>query len=873
MIMKNETYIIENSLIKKELIIEKGRIRGFSYFNKISGKSLTAEKGSEVFEISFGNGFIPKVIKSGDLRIKGTKEIIERFSKIHQIYFEPVKVKDSVISLTLVYEIGENDFFLRKHLEISYDKYGRKPLILDYIDFEKMAFDPALSYWTVPEQKNSHIPGFALGLGQPVYVDSMFFGFEFPVCLTEIKKFRTSVKYYNGKPLRKLTGSDKFVSESFVAGCGDGSLREQVQKAFFSYIKTISKPIKLRRQYNSWYDHMLNITKENVTSSFLEIEKGLTNAGEPVLDSYVADDGWNDYSKDFWSFNEKFPDELYPFSHLSEALGSNFGLWLGPRGGYTSDTPKFAKQIEKAGYGFVNKQAFDICVASEKYHRKTTDMMLDFENRFNLNYWKLDGFAQRPCKSKNHDHMTGGYKNMYFYNDVWEKWIDTFKKLQKNGSDNFWINLTCYAWPSPWFLRYVNSLWMQISDDVGFIGKKEKVSDKDRMLSYRDERYYDFYNVRQFQFPQMGLYNHDPIYGNTAKVSMNDDEFRSYLYTMATRGSFFWEYYYSYNMMNENKWLINYAVMRFIEENKDVLSNAVIFGKRPSENEVYGYSCFSDYEGIVSLRNSSESPKEYELTLNEAIGVKKSLVTVNTYMILPYTTKGSIGAYGYGDRVKVSLAPYETKILHFGKKSREIKAVYLKALDERNLKITFNQTVNPEYLTCKENEIENINLLADYMTAVITFKNPFERMNILTLCDLRDITGESNSGEIRFDYYENHEVTEGFYGDGEFTIKANLKKDTKGDIYRQGDEIYLEATQGHILFGVGLTSVLSCAELEDVVQITAVRERNGALKLYINGELDCGEKSDRLYLSGEKGTKYDENMVALYNKAFSYDEI
>ncbi len=871
--MKTERYIIENSFIKKELTIEKNRIKSFSYFNKVSERSLTALEGSEVFLLSFGKGFFKKKIKASDLKIKGTTERIESASKRHELLFEPFRVKDSTISLTLVYETGDNDFFLRKHLEFEIIKQGAKDVVLDCIDFENLSFNEGLSYWTVPKQEKSHIPGFALGLGQPVYVDSMFFGFEFPVCLTEIKENTTSVKYYNGRTLKRLCGGKSFITESFVAGCGDGNLKEQVQKAFFSYIKTISKPVRLRRQYNSWYDHMLNITRENVTSSFLENEKGLTFSGEPALDSYVADDGWNDYDKDFWSFNEKFPDELYPFSKLSEALGSNFGLWLGPRGGYTNDTPKFAKRIEKAGNGYYNKQAHDICVTSTKYHKKTTELMLDFEERFSLNYWKLDGFAQFPCKSKKHDHMVGGYKDMYFYNDSWEKWIDTFNRLQENGSDNFWINLTCYAWPSPWFLRYVNSLWMQISDDVGFIGKKDKVSDKDRMLSYRDEKYYDFYNVRDFQFPQMGLYNHDPIYGNTAKVSMSDDDFRSYLFTMATRGSFFWEYYYSHNMMNENKWLINYACMRFIEDNKDVLSNAVIFGKRPSENGVYGYSCFSDYEGIVSLRNSSVEEKEYTLVLNEAIGVKKTLVPVNTYIILPYTADALCGAYGYGDKVKVTLKPYETKIFHFGKSAKQLKATFLKALDSRTLKITFNQTVNTENLTCKENEIEKLELLADYMTAIITFRKDFDRMNTLTLCDLKDIMGNSESGEVKFDYYENHEVTEGFYGDGEFTIKATLDKNAKGELYRQGNEVYLQVSDGHILFGVGLTSVLSYARIEDVVQLTAVRERNGVLKLYINGVLDCGEKSERLYLSGEKGKKYDENKVVLYNEALPYDKV
>lgn len=871
--MKTDRYIIENGFIRKEIITEKGRITSFSYKNKVSDSSLTAIDGSEVFELSFGGGFFKKKIRASELKVKTVTEKYEAFSKRYEITFAPFKVKDSKIALTLVYELGDDDFFLRKHIELSFASKGTKDIVLDYIDFENLKFNPELSFWTVPEQKKSHIPGFALGLGQPVYVDSMFFGFEFPVCLTKIENSQTSVRYFNGNTLQKLTAGDKFITESFVAGCGDGSLKEQVQKAFFAYIKTISKPVRLRRQYNSWYDHMLNITRENVTSSFLEIEKGLTAVGEPALDSYVADDGWNDYSKDFWSFNEKFPDELYPFSKLSEALGSNFGLWLGPRGGYTTDTPKFAKKIEKAGNGYYNKQANDICVTSAKYHKKTTELMLDFENRFSLNYWKLDGFAQFPCKNKKHDHLVKGYKDMYFYNDSWEKWIDTFKKLQKNGSDNFWINLTCYAWPSPWFLRYVNSLWIQISNDVGFVGKKKQVSDKDRMLTYRDDVYYDFYNVRQFQFPQMGLYNHDPIYGNTAEVEMNDEDFRDYLFTMATRGSFFWEYYYSFNMMNETKWLINYACMRFIEDNKDVLSNSVIFGKKPSEGGVYGFSCFGDYEGIVSLRNSTSEEKEYILCLDEAIGVKKSLVPVNTYIILPYTENAGMGAYGYGDKIKVTLKGYETKIFHFGKSAKKLKATYLKALDNKTLKITFNQTVNASELSCKENEIEKIELLADYMTAVITFKNDFERINTLTLCDLKDIMGNSESGEVKFDYYENHLVTEGFYGDGEFTIKATLDKDAKGDLYRQGNEVYLSVSDGHILFGVGLTSVLSYARIEDVVQLAAVRERNGVLKLYINGELDCGEKSDRLYLSGEKGSKYSDNKVVLYNEALSYDRI
>ncbi len=866
--MKTTVYNIENEALKKELLIEKNRIKGFKLYNKLNGAVLATASGSEEFVLSFGKGLFTSKVKASDLKIEslGSKE------GKHEIKFSTFKVKDSLLRLSLIYEEGDRHYF-KKHIELSFEKSGEKNIFLDYIAFERLSFDPSLSYWTVPKQADSHIPGFSLSLGQPVYIGSFFFGCEFPVALTRIEKNVAESKYYSGKEIRTLLKKGSFISENYVAGAAESDQMSSVQKALFKYIKDISKPVRLRRQYNSWYDHMLDISEKNLTESFLEIDKGLTKAGEPPLDSFVADDGWNDYTKGFWSFNEKFPKELYPFSRLTEAFGSNFGLWLGPRGGYTNDTIKFAKKVEQSGNGFVNKRSIDICVASEKYTEKTAALLSDYQNRFNLNYWKLDGFSRMSCRNKAHDHMTGGYKDMYFYTDCWERWIEVFNSLQKNGMDNYWINLTCYAWPSPWFLRYVNSLWMQISDDVGFIGDKKTASDKDRMLSYRDEKYFDFYNVRQFQFPQRGLYNHDPIYGNTAKVNMTDEEFRSYLFTMAARGNCFWELYYSYNMMNEAKWRINYAVMRFLEDNIDLLSNSIIFGSRPSLNQVYGYSCFSDYEGMVCLRNPSEKEKDYELKLDEKIGVPKSLVPVEAYTVLPYTPEPKGEAYGYGDSVKVKLMPFETIILHFGKERKALGYTYCSAIDNKTLEITFNQTVNIKDVFSADNPIVASELLEDYMTLRLSFEKPFERMNNLTLNGVKDIMGNSTDVAVSFDYYEGGIITEGLYGNSGFTVKATLTKEAKGVLYSQGEEVLLSVSEEHILFKVGLSSVVSYENIENVAQVTAVRERNGTLKLYLNGKLDSGVKTENAFLSGAKGEKYSDNMVVLYNKAFSYDEV
>lgn len=872
--MKNGSYIIENDYIKKTFTIKNDRLTCCDILNKLSGRSVAAVEGSEEFIICFKSGFLSSgSLKCSDMKIESINENESASKKTYTIIFKSVKVKDSRLKISLIYDAPKYQGILRKHLEIKGEKIGAKPLTLDYINLESMRFDSSLKCWCIPDQPSSHVPGYMLEMGQPIYVDSLFMGCEFPAALNKISDFTTSVNCYSGRDMRAIIESDVFVGYSSVIGSAEGNIFEQVQKAFFEYIRSISKPIKLRRQYNSWYDHMLNITRGNIYSSFLEIEKALTKVGERPLDSYVVDDGWNDYSKDFWCFNEKFPDELYPFTALVESLGSRFGLWIGPRGGYTKDTIKFAKHIQRAGNGYVNNQSADICVASDKYMEKLSEFMLSCQDKFNINYWKIDGFAQKPCKSKHHLHMTGGYKNMYFYTDFWEKWIALFNSLYEKGGEGYWLNATSYAMPSPWLLQYVNSVWIQTSNDVGFEGKKGVVSDKDRMLSYRDERYFEFYKDRQFQFPQSALYNHDPVYGNEAKVNMSDNEFRDYLFTMAMRGTAFWELYYSYNMMNESKWRINYSVMRFLEDNMDILSKSVVFGGRPSKGQVYGYSCFDRFEGIIALRNSSEVKQDFALCLNETIGVTKELLYAGVTQILPYKGSSLGDAYSYGDTISITLAPYETRILHFGRRKKDMESVYITPLNSKTIEVTFNQFVNIENISC-DKRIIALELLPDYMTAKITFEDKLETINNLTLKGVGDIMGNVFDVSLDFDYYDNFLVTGGLYGKGAFTIKATLDGEKPHVLMKQGDEISLYVgDDGRVHLKMGYNHVISRSSVLDKVQACAVREKTGAVKLYLDGTLDGGAHCLLTSFSGDKAQVYNEGKVKIYNKAFAYDEI
>ncbi len=866
----NGVYSLENKYLSKDINVENGKIVYTGSVNKLSGSELSHRGDCTEFILYFRRGLFSKQsVKSDDLTVIGVELDEACTEKKLTVIFSPYKLKGSVFTLKLHFTLGEDDTFCRKYIELSAEKADGK-LLLESIDLESSSFSSGIKTWYLPQQKNSHISGFLMSVGQPVYVDSFYYGCEFPITSNRIEGNRIVVTSYVGKTLSEITADGTYKSYKAVFGVSENDTFATVQKAFYSYIRSISKPIKLRIQYNSWYDNMLNINIQNITESFLSIDKGLTTHGTKVIDSYVMDDGWNDYGADFWRFNNKFPNGLADFRDLSENLGSRFGLWLGPRGGYTNDTIKFARKIEKGGNGYVNKAAHDICVGSKKYVDRTSDMMLGFAKDYNLNYFKLDGFAQRACKNKKHDHRTGGYEDMYFFTDVWEKWIDFFERVYA-FDESFWINLTSYAPPSPWFLQWCNSLWMQISNDHGMEG--EKSCDKDRLLTYRDSRYYDFYNIRQFQVPQFALYNHDPIYGKDAKVKMTDDEFRSYLFTMAMRGTCFWELYYSHTMFNEAKWRINHSVLNFLEDNMDILSNSVIFGTDPAAGGVYGYSCFGADEGIVCLRNSTSEKKSYTLVLDEKIGVERGLSNAKATLMIPYTAAQSDRTYSYGDSMVVELDGFETRIYHYNKKSKLMAPTYLKALDEYTLEASFNQFVDYRNISCKDNEIEEIELLEDYMTLKITFKDKLDTFNTYTLSGVSDMLGNSNDIEVKFDYWKNNSIDGGIYGDGDFTVKAEKVTDKNAVLFCQDAEVSLSVdAEGYVRFTVGNDTLISRNVLGENESVTAVRERNSVMKIYLGKKLDAGRNTAATFLSGKEAA-FDRKNVKAYNVALAFDEV
>lgn len=129
----------------------------------------------------------------------------------------------------------------------------------------------------------------------------MFLGLEFPTADTRIVDGIGFIRYYSGKTFetfnaeKRLNQNGSFIIWPGVVGAARSNDIDIIQADLFAYIDTIKTPTKLRTQFNSWYDWMMDITESNICESFWEIERGLSSNGIPPLDSYVVDDGWNAY--------------------------------------------------------------------------------------------------------------------------------------------------------------------------------------------------------------------------------------------------------------------------------------------------------------------------------------------------------------------------------------------------------------------------------------------------------------------------------------------------------------------------------------------------------------------------------------------------
>lgn len=924
-----DTLTFANSCFKKNLLLQGKKIYPLSYENKRTNpvaRFSCREKNAEEFIIRLDS---VHSIKASDLKyLKTVRETQGKGEKL-SLVFAPYYYNKVHWEITLVYvSEGENVPYYRQYLLIRVPENERKQARIDYIDYFHIPTGDVQHRWTHPKMADGvgGVNGYYIALGQPIYLNGLFFGSEFPATENEIDTTGIAhVRYYSGKNMQELAGEHRldkngaFKTWNAVVGAtGSTTDMNIIQQDFFDYISHISTPDKLRLQYNSWYDYGMDITETNILESFKEVEKGLSQNGVPPLDSYVVDDGWNAYDvwggknkSHFWEFNYKFPDGLTKPASFAHAESSNFGLWLGPRGGYNYFM-EFAKMLEKYGNGKLNKYAADIVTGHKTYVQKLQDFFIDCQNKYKINYWKWDGFMVTPPQpDPQGQYISGGYMGMYYVTEHWERWINLFKAVRRHSdpSLNLWLNLTCYINPSPWYLQWSNSMWIQNSNDVGRINGGFQ-RDVDRLLSYRDDRYFDFVKTRQFQFPLNRVYNHDPVFGvavnGVQPHTFTDEEFRTYLYMMATRGNAFWELYYSPQLLDGDKWLVNAAALDWIKSNYPVLSHAKLIGETPAKGHAYGFASWKGDEGIISVRNPATEAQDFHFVLNKSIGVGESLKKIYRTTVLSFRTKTAADdnnrTYAYGDTISLRLQPGEARIWKFST-HKDIEKPFVtrsRFIGTDTLHLYYNEQIQPlkqVSFTMKNvsGTVRSAKVLPDYRTVEIVLAKPFknkEKVCSIAWNGVEDLSGNKGEGVTMLNYYpaslvisadknKDYTVKKSYKTNRDFSIACTLRTAQPGArLLSLGNDVELSLdTAGHLSFVFKNQKLSSRKLLNDGKEhsVVALREVNGMLKIYVDGQIDSSCYKDA-GLETVDANSLDINgkligNVRLLDRALGFDEI
>ena len=107
--------------------------------------------------------------------------------------------------------------------------------------------------------------------------------------------------------------------------------------------------------------------------------------------------------------------------------------------------------------------------------------------------------------------------------------------------------------------------------------------------------------------------------------------------------------------------------LKFKADNQHILKKATFIGGDPAAGNIYGYVSWTDDEGIIALRNPSDEKTDLTLTLNALMGVPEGLGDLRRENIYSLSVFETSERYSYGDKIDLSLYPYECVIFKFTK--------------------------------------------------------------------------------------------------------------------------------------------------------------------------------------------------------------
>lgn len=678
---KEKCYKLENSYISRQLEIKDGKLMTQFIENKLMNTKLVPLNCQEfVLRLSDGTEHTgtDRLVSNKDFKVRNVQTYVSEDGQTSGYKFTLYNSRENM-EVILHYELKEDKFFCHKYLHII----PGNAITIEQIDVESIAFEDAYQNYTIKNITTQAPANWKPGLGQPIYTlqTGTFWGVEFPAAYNTVNNKLLSCSYQIGKSLKK---GECYTSYKSVVGVSDDT--NYIDDAFYCYIGQIRKrPLRLQIQYNSWFDYGKHVTEKEFLSSVQKIQKELVTERQcPALNAYVIDDGWQDisltanWSDTVWTINrEKFSKDFSESFDAVTEVNSQLGVWLSPASilgglsmvprmkGYGFETLDYGMSM--TGKTYMDKLEQRVCYLAQKGisyfkfdglfgHLNIRDFEINGRGTPIMPQLDIAGFTSndRRLNSSRYDEL-----KLYYLTAGTERLMKVFNHLSEINPEIF-IAITNGAYLSPWWLQYIDVVWLINADDAA------RGSSRTDELVYRDNIYYQIWTEENTKFPMNAIFNHEPKKNRFDETS---ESFKNYLYMNLSRGTGFIELYIKTHKLSQSDWDVLAEGLKWSHKFFPTFQHIKMHGGSPRHKEIYGYSGWNKELGYVSIHNPSDKIQKYTFTLDRNLGLKPNNSNVfHVSSPINHLKNRLKETYCYGDTISIDLNPKEIVLLDFEQK-------------------------------------------------------------------------------------------------------------------------------------------------------------------------------------------------------------
>lgn len=645
--------LVGNQFVQRDIEIRDGKIVSSSIHNLLTKKTIPIH--SEEFQLSLEG--VP-LLTAADFRITSVSPEGNGLVASREWVFNSDSYQLSVI---VKYTADASTPYLRKTIQVN--NLCEIPLVLRWIDVERLTVNgEAISYSANPEFPT------LTDYGQPVFLDSIWFGLEHPAANTAADKSGViSLRHHPGIELKKGESFESF--PAILGACAQGAARP----AFEDYVLQLKYYPGLPRVFFWWNGFRVIKPPDRLPQGLKMVECLLERLQKPycpVFDGFSYDAGFDMYQpQGLW-----VPNEETIWKETSRALwGSSTGLgfWASFSCIFDTNTHEWGRT---RGFGLQHPTAY--CLAEPLYHEAAKRRLLDIVEQNDMRVISFDGMYLGQgygCNTPGHDHLVsdGPDAGKYGTEAVAKAEIDIFRAIRKIQPEIDIDFFVCGEWTSPWWLTVVDGVHSVPGDTVGTHIISPSL--RDELITARDIQAFNLHRRQNRPFPQWAedLYGFqvrsDHLIDGVTAVNENYAEKweNEYVLGFAGRGTIT-SYIACADLLLLEKTTTGLKfladVNNWVRHNREMYLHTNYILGEPEQGEVCGYAHGNrENRCLIALHNPVIDSRKVTISIDARLDLKQSDRAYRVNIIYPY--HASLGDVRWNGEIALPVHGYEVVLL------------------------------------------------------------------------------------------------------------------------------------------------------------------------------------------------------------------